>query len=187
MKAIHTQVKSFSHMMMPSSVSAAADESIIPVIIDSGCSSCRVGFAGDDSPRVIHNSRKFAWGNNVAPIQRGRVVEWERLEALWWEALMDKQVGYVDSPKLFTVGTLSNRFDREKTTQIDSESFNATAAYLKSEAVLVLYANGMATGLVLDSGHEITHSVPVLEGNPIYTGISTMELGGMNLTKYLQK
>ena len=100
---------------------------------------------------------------------------------------MDKQVGYVDSPKLFTVGTLSNRFDREKTTQIDSESFNATAAYLKSEAVLVLYANGMATGLVLDSGHEITHSVPVLEGNPIYTGISTMELGGMNLTKYLQK
>ena len=172
---------------MPSNVSSAADEGIIPVIIDSGSKSCRVGFAGDDTPKVIYNCSKFAWGQNPAPIQRGRVADWESLEALWSEALIDKEIGYVDSPILFTEATLLTKFDREKTTQVAFESFNSTGTYLTNQAAMALYANGMTTGLVLDSGHGITHSVPVIEGSPFYSGIVSMELAGMDLTEYLQK
>ncbi|CDS36853.1 actin [Echinococcus multilocularis] len=175
---------------MANSVGAAnpgTDEGIIPVVVDSGSRSCRVGFAGDDSPRVIQAVTKVCGKIDMVPIQRGHVVDWDRLELLWREALTHKDVRYVDSPLLFTEAPMAPKFDRERTTQIAFESFNAPAAYLSNQAALALYAVGKTTGLVLDIGHGVTHTIPVVEGNNIYPGVFSIDVAGEDLTEYLQK
>ena len=52
-------------------------------------------------------------------------------------------------------------------TEIFFETFNVPAFYLSIQAVLSLYSSGKTTGVVLDSGDGVTHTVPIYEGYSI--------------------
>ena len=66
------------------------------------------------------------------------------------------------------------------------EVFSVPQLYLSMSAVCALYASGRATGVVLDSGDGITHTVPIYEGFAIPHAINKLELAGCDLTSYLQ-
>jgi centractin len=70
--------------------------------------------------------------------------------------------------------------------QILFETFNVPAIYTSIQAVLSLYASGRTTGVVLDVGDGVSHSVPVFQGFTVPNSIRRIDVAGRDVTEHLQ-
>lgn len=169
------------------------------VVIDTGSYLTKAGFAGEDVPRAVFSSTvgstpaiKDASGNSAGPslrypIERGIVVDWEALETLW-RHMFERELSIIpeEHPVLIADRNLEFREgDREKTIEIMFETFHVPAFYVALQPLLSLYATGKTTGVVLESGDGITHSVPIYEGYPLSHAVCRLKLAGRDLTDYL--
>jgi len=67
------------------------------------------------------------------------------------------------------------------------EKYGFPFAKVSIQAMLVLYAQGLLTGVVMDSGDGVTHIVPVWEGICPPLLIKRLNVAGRHITRYLIK
>ncbi|KAF1756142.1 hypothetical protein GCK72_012595 [Caenorhabditis remanei] len=158
------------------------------------------GFAGSDFPPLVFPSnvgesglvgskafkKRFQFGL-THPIKNGIISDWNSMEIIWDHVFTELNADSKDHPVFLTESPLTPKENREKMTQIMFETFNTPAMYVAMQPVMSLFASGRITGLVLDSGHGATHTVPVYVGYAIPSAICRMELSGGGLTEYLQR
>ena len=191
-----------------------ADEEVTAVVIDNGSGTCKAGFAGDDAPRSVFSTvvgrpkvpgimvgldQKEVYVGEEAqqkrgvlkietPIEHGIVSNWDDMEKVWHHTLYSElRVSPEEHPILMTEASLNPKLNREKMTQIMFEVFNVPCLYVNVQAVLALYSSGRTTGVVLDSGEGISHTVPIYEGYAIPHAIQKILLAGRDLTEYLRE
>ena len=88
---------------------------------------------------------------------------------------------------LITEAPRNPKANRERMVQLMFETFEVRNTYIAIQAVMSLYATGRSTGLVVDSGDGVSHTVPVFEGFSLPHAIQKMEIAGRVLTDYAQK
>ncbi|KAK7084779.1 hypothetical protein SK128_001977 [Halocaridina rubra] len=189
------------------------DEVRKPIVMDNGSTTSKVGFAGEDEPRVVFSNivgrlhqgllssstnKDYYVGDQALqqpnilkvqhPIERGFVCDWEAMETLWKYTFYDElRVCPQEHAILLTETPVNLKANREKMTQIMFETFQVPAMYVSIQPALSIFSTGRTTGVVLESGGEVSTIVPIYEGHTLPHAICRFGLAGRDLDNHLFK
>ena len=186
-----------------------------PVVCDNGTGFVKCGFAGDNFPSHIFPSiigrpvlrseervmdielKDIMIGDECTaardmletsyPISNGIVKNWEDMEHLYNYTFDRLKIDPSEHKIMLTEAALNPKRNREKLVEVMFETFNFDGVHCSIQAVLTLYAQGLLTGVVVDSGDGVTHVVPVYEGFALANHIKRLDVAGRHLTEYLIK
>jgi centractin len=116
----------------------------------------------------------------------GIVTNWFDMELIFNHVYSELNCLSEQHPVLLTQAPLNSKKNRDVSAQLFFETYNVPALFFSVQAVLALYASGKTTGIVLDIGDGVSHSVPVYQGFAVSHAIQRLDLAGRNITSHLQ-
>jgi len=184
------------------------------VVCDNGSGFVKCGFAGDNFPRAQfpcmvgrpmlrydegvtqHELKDIMVGDSCSelrhnldvtyPINNGIVKNWEDMHHVWAHTFNDVlKVDPSECRILLTDPPLNPTKNRERMVQTMFETWGFQGAFIQVQAVLTLYAQGLLTGLVVDSGDGVTHVVPVVDGFAFPHVTKRLNVAGRHVTSHL--
>ncbi|TPX72284.1 hypothetical protein SpCBS45565_g00700 [Spizellomyces sp. 'palustris'] len=187
------------------------------VVCDNGTGFVKCGFAGANFPEAIFPAvigrpilrseeaigdvqlKDIMVGDEAAalrsmlqmayPMENGIVRNWDDMLHLWDYTFQEKLkiTNYADHKIMLTEPAMNPKRNREKMCETMFEHYGFNGVYVAIQAVLTLYAQGMQTGVVVDSGDGVTHIVPVYDGYALPHLIRRLDVAGRDITRYLIK
>uniref|UniRef100_A0A673BYY2 Zgc:101810 n=1 Tax=Sphaeramia orbicularis TaxID=375764 RepID=A0A673BYY2_9TELE len=123
------------------------------------------------------------------PMENGMVRCWDDMLHLWDHTFGPDRLDINPSECkiLLTEPPMNPTKNREKITEIMFEKYQFHGIYVAIQAVLTLYAQGLLTGVVVDSGDGVTHICPVYEGFSLPHLTRRLDIAGRDITRYLIK
>ncbi|KAL0761541.1 hypothetical protein Bca101_077691 [Brassica carinata] len=184
------------------------------VVCDNGTGYVKCGFAGENFPTSVfpcvvgrpllryeeslmeQQLKDIVVGETCAelrhqldinyPVHNGIIQNWEDMEHVWDHAFYNElKINPSDCKILLTDPPLNPSKNREKMIETMFEKYNYAGVFIQIQAVLTLYAQGLLTGLVIDSGDGVTHVVPVVDGYSFPHLTKRMNVAGRHITAYL--
>ncbi|KAI9278629.1 actin family [Phascolomyces articulosus] len=184
------------------------------LVVDNGTGFVKCGFAGSNFPEHVFPSvvgrpilraeeqvgdlrvndimigEEAAQLRNILqmsyPMENGIIRNWEDMRHLWNYTFFDKlKVNPQDSKILLTEAPLNPKQNRETMAQIMFEEYGFQGLFVAIQAVLTLYAQGLMSGVVVDSGDGVTHIVPVYQGYAPSNLTRRLDVAGRHVTRHL--
>merc|ERR1719389_126275 len=191
------------------------DEDPLVIVMDNGSGMMKAGFAGEEAPQAVFPAAVARPKGNLQqmhgvagkseyigeeamakkgiceinyPIAAGIVESWEDMEKVWHHTFYNELRVAPNEAKgvLLTEAPRNPKANREKMVQIMFDVFEVKNLYVAIQAVMSLYSAGRTTGLVVDSGDGVSHTVPVFQGYSIPHAIFRIDIAGRVLNDYLQ-
>jgi actin-related protein 2 len=189
---------------------------VAPIVCDNGTGFVKVGFAKDNFPQHIFPSivgrplmrfeeefgdielKDVMVGDEAAqhrsmlecnyPLENGQIKHWGDMKHLWDYTFNERlHVDPSEHKILLTEPPRNELKNREQMCQFMFETYNFEAVKVHIQASLVLYAQGLYSGCVLDSGDGVTHAVPVVDGVTPDHWIGRLDVAGRHMTQRLIK
>ncbi|KAJ3132626.1 Arp2/3 complex subunit, actin nucleation center [Physocladia obscura] len=137
-----------------------------------------------DEAAAVRNLLQMAY-----PMENGIIRDWDNMVHLWNYTFSEKL--HISNPAdhkiLLTEPVMNPKKNREKMCEMMFDHYSFGGVYVAIQAVLTLYAQGLQTGVVVDSGDGVTHIVPVYEGFALPHMIRRLDVAGRDITRYLIK
>lgn len=191
-------------------------DSLKPLVVDNGTGFVKCGYASDNFPTFIFPSmigrplmryeeefkdvqlKDLMVGDECAqhramldtsyPVENGIVKDWVGMKAVWDYTFFEKmKVDPKEHKVLLTEPPMNPHENQKRMYEHMFETYGFQAAKVNIQAMLVLYAQGLLSGVVVDSGDGVTHIVPVWEGIVPPTLIKRLNVAGRHITRYLIK
>jgi len=184
------------------------------IICDNGTGFVKCGFAGAQFPTAIFPSmvgrpllrseekvggieiKDIMVGDEASiarhmlkisyPLANGQVVDWGDIDHIWDYTFFERlKIDPKESKVLLTEPPLNPHKNRELMVQRMFEKYKFKGVYIAIQAILTLYAQGLLTGVVVDSGDGVTHIVPVYEGFSLPHNTARINIAGREVTQHL--
>ncbi|KAK9315157.1 actin family [Lipomyces starkeyi] len=120
------------------------------------------------------------------PMENGIIKNWEDMGHLWDYAFYERMnIDPTGKKILLTEPPMNPLSNREKMVDTMFEKYNFGGVYVAIQAVLALYAQGLSSGVVVDSGDGVTHIVPVYESVVLNHLTRRLDVAGRDVTRQL--
>lgn len=120
------------------------------------------------------------------PMENGIIRNWEDMGHLWNYSFYERmKIDPRGQKVLLTEPPLNPLANRERMVGTMFEQYGFNGVYVAIQAVLALYAQGLSSGVVVDSGDGVTHIVPVYESVVLNHLTRRLDVAGRDVTRNL--
>jgi actin-related protein 2 len=187
-----------------------------PIVSDNGTGFVKCGFAGTNFPSHIFPSmvgtpqmrydeefldielKDIMVGDEAAryrsmleiryPVEQGQVKNWDDMCHIWDYTFFDRlKVDPSEHKIMLTEPPMNPQSNKMKMCENMLEKYGFQAVKIGIQATLVLYAQGLLTGVSFDAGDGVSHIVPVFEGVCPQHWIARLNIAGRHITDHLIK